>query len=215
LAELDGVFQWEARAVLRAQGPATLAALAAHWEEFSTNNGAWLLEWAANDDPALAADLIRKAVSAGPGQLAAAALIAASKLPKTPGDLSGFAVPFLSDGNELVRRAAVLCCCDLDFGAFFETESSILVKQACVAKLAKTRGMTAIPELLRHLRSADWRIRAAAADALLFLGPAAVRAAIELVPVAGEPVRTAVARMVASCAEEDLLEAYLRACGAR
>jgi hypothetical protein len=214
LAELDGLFQWEARAVLRAQGPATLAALAAHWEEFSTNNGAWLLEWAANDDPALATDLMRKALSAGPCQLAATALTAASKLPETPGDLSGFAVPFLSDGNELVRRAAVLCCCDLDFGAFFETESSILVKQACLAKLAKTRGVAAIPELLRHLRSADWRIRAAAADALLFLGPAAVRAAIELVPVAGEPVRTAVARMVASCADEDLLAAYLTACGA-
>ncbi|MBV8809683.1 MAG: hypothetical protein JO033_13505 [Acidobacteriaceae bacterium] len=214
LAELDGLFQWEARAALRAQGPATLAALAPHWEEFSTNNGAWLLEWAANDDPALAADLMRKALSTGPRQLAAAALTAASKLPETPGYLSGFAVPFLSDRNELVRRAAVLCCCDLDFGAFFETESSVLVKQACLAKLARIRGVAAIPELSGHLRSADWRIRAAAADALLFLGHAAVRAAIELVPVAGEPVRTAVARMVASCADEDLLEAYLRACGA-
>ena len=213
VAELEGLFQWEARGVLRAQGPATLAALAAHWEEFSTNTGAWLLEWAANDDPALGAHLMRKALSAGPRKLAAAALIAASKLPETPGDLSGFAVPFLSDGNELVRRAAVLCCCDLDFGAFFETESSILVKQACLAKLAKTRGVTSIPELLRHLRSTDWRIRAAAADALLFLGPAAVCAAIELVPVAGEPVRTAVARMVASCTDEDLLESYLRVCG--
>jgi hypothetical protein len=38
-----------------------------------------------------------------------------------------------------------------------------------------------------------------------------VRAAIELVPVAGEPVRASVARMVASCADEDLLEAYLGA----
>jgi len=213
-AELDGLFQSEARAVLRAQGPATLAALAVHWEQFSTNNRAWLLEWAANDDPALATDLIRKGLSTGRRQLAAAALTAASKLPEMPADLSGFAVPFLSDESELVRRAAVLCCCDLDFGAFFETESSIVVKQACLAKLAKTTGLAAIPELLGHLRSSDWRIRAAAADALLFLGPAAVRAAIELVPVDGEPVRTAVARMVASCAEEDLVEVYLRACGA-
>ncbi len=214
LTELDGLFQSEARAVLRAQGPATLAALAAHWEEFSTNNGAWLLDWAADDDPALATDLMRKALSSGPRQLAAAALTAACKLPETPADLSGFAVPFLSDGNELIRRAAVLCSSHLDFGAFFETESSVLVKQACVAKVAKTKGGAAIPELLGHLRSADWRIRAAAADALSFLGPAAVRAAIEQVPVAGEPVRAAVARMVASCADEDLLEAYLAACGA-
>jgi hypothetical protein len=214
LAELDGLFQSEARAVLCAQGPATLAGLAAHWEEFSTNSRAWLLEWAARSDAALATDLIRKALSAGPGQLAAAALTAASKLPESSADLSGFAVLFLSDANELVRRAAVLCCCDLDFGAFFDTESSVLVKQACLAKLGKTRGLAVIPELLGHLRSADWRIRAAAADALVFLGPAAVRAAIELVPLAGEPVRAAVARMVASCADEDVLEAYLRACGA-
>ena len=214
LAELEGLFQSEARAVLRAQGPATLPALTAHWEEFSSNNRAWLLEWAANDEPALATDLMRKALSAGPGQLAAAALSAANRLPGIPADLSGFAIPFLSDGDELVRRAAVLCCCDLDFGAFFETESSVLVKQACLAKLAKSRGLAAIPELLEHLHSADWRIRAAAAEALLFLGPAAVRAAIELVPFAGEPVRAAVARMVASCADEDLLEAYLTACRA-
>jgi len=213
LAELNGLFQSEARAVLRVQGSSTLGALAANWEEFSANSAAWLLEWAANDDPTLATYLIRKALSAGPGQLAATALIAASKLPETPPDLSGFAVPFLSDGSELVRRAAVLCCCDLDFRAFFETESSVLVKQACLAMLGKTRGLAAIPELLGLLRSADWRIRAAAADALWFLGPAAVRAAIDLVPVAGEPVRTAVARMVASCGDEDLLEHYLRACG--
>ena len=70
-----------ARAILRAQGPATLAAVAAHWEELSTNNGAWLLEWAANDDPALATDLMRRALSAGPRELATAALTAASKLP--------------------------------------------------------------------------------------------------------------------------------------
>ena len=215
LAELDGLFQSEARDVLRAQGLATLAALAAHWEELSTSNGAWLLEWAADDDPALATDLMRKALSAGSRELAGAALAAASKLPKTPADLSVFAVPFLSDGSELVRRAAVLCCCDLDFGAFFETESSVLVKQACLAKLAKTRGPAAIPELLGYLRNADWRIRAAAAEALVFLGSAAVRASIELVPLAGEPVRAAVARMVASCADEDLLEAYLRACAAQ
>ena len=214
LAELNGVFQSEARAVLRVQGCVTLALLAAHWGEFSTNNAAWLLEWAAIDDPTLAADLVRKALSAGPRPLAVAALIAASKLPDPPADLSAFAIAFLRDENELVRRAAVLCCLDLNFGAFFERESSVLVKQACLSKLAQTRGLEAVPELLVHLRGADWRIRAAAADALLFLGPAAVRAAIELVPIAGEPVRTAIARMVASCADEDLLEAYLSACGA-
>jgi HEAT repeat protein len=175
----------------------------------------WLLGWAADDDPPLAVDLIRKALSAGPGQLAAAALTAASKLSETVAGLSDLAIPFLSDGNELVRRAAILCCCDLDFGAFFETESSVVVKQACLAKLAETRGARATPELLRHLRDADWRIRAAAADALLFLGPAAVRTAIELVPLVGESVRTAVARMVASCNDEDLLEAYLKACEAQ
>ena len=177
-------------------------------------NDRWLLEWAAEINTGLVLDPIREVLTMRSEGLILAALEAAANLKKVPADLGVWIVPFLHHTDEVVRRAALWCCSDLDFGAFFETESSILVKQACLAKLTKTRGLAAIPALLEHLRSADWQIRAAAADALLFLGPAAVHAAIELVPVAGEPVRTAVARIVASCADEDLLETYLGACGA-
>lgn len=214
LSELAGPFQSEARNELRRQGASTLTALVDHWDRLSKSTKGWLLEWAAEINAGLVLDPIREVLTTRSEGLIRAALETAANLKEVPADLGVWIAPFLHHTDEVVRRAVVWCCSDLDFGAFFEAESSILVKQACLAKLAKTRGPAAIPALLGHLCSADWRIRAAAAAALLLLGPAAVRAAIELVPVAEEPVLTAVARMVASCSDEDLLEAYLRACEA-
>jgi HEAT repeat protein len=65
---------------------------------------------------------------------------------------------------------------------------------------------------LQQLASPDWRIRAAATQALLSLGPAGVRAALTLLPQASESVRIAIARMVAHSANEDLLDEFIRSC---
>jgi HEAT repeat protein len=63
---------------------------------------------------------------------------------------------------------------------------------------------------MQQLANPDWRIRAAAAEALLSLGEFGVRAAFELMPQASEPVRIGIARMVIHCADEDLLNEFIQ-----
>jgi len=65
---------------------------------------------------------------------------------------------------------------------------------------------------LQQLASPDWRIRAAAVEALLSIGEWGVRAAFTLLPEAGESVRIGIARMVIHWADEELLDEFIYRC---
>ena len=211
--ELAGPFQPEARQELRRQGPSTLATLVGYWERLGESSKKWLLEWAIEADADLVLQPIREVLTKRADGLLLAALEAAANVKDFPVALEGALAPLLEHRDELIRRAAISASrSGRDWGRLFENEPSTLVKQACIAKIMEQEGQEGIPFALQQLASPDWRIRAAAAEGLLSLGPAGVRAALTLLPEAGESVRIGIARMVAHSADEDLLNEFMQSC---
>jgi HEAT repeat protein len=145
--------------------------------------------------------------------LTLAALGAAAKLKNSPADVEALIIPFLRHNNEPIRRAAVMACRTAsDWRLFFDREPSVLVKQACIAKIIGQEGKEAVPFALQQLANPDWRIRAAAADGLISLGQPGIRAAFTLLPEASETVRIAIARMVIHSTDEALLDEFIQSC---
>ena len=70
----------------------------------------------------------------------------------------------------------------LKWRLFFENEPSVLVRQACIARIMDQEGREAVPFALQQLANPDWRIRAAAVEGLLSLGEWGIRAASTLLP---------------------------------
>ena len=213
LNELAGPFRLEARLELQRQGESTLATLVAHWDRLSESGRKWLLEWATETEPDLVLDGIREALTERSDELILSALEAAAKLKDYPADLGILTLPLLGHGDELIRRAAVMACRSaFDWRLFFESESSVLVRQACIARLMDQERREAIPFALQQLADSDWRIRATAADSLVSLGESGIRAAFALLPEACESVRIAIARMVIDSEDEDLVDEFFRYC---
>ncbi|MEP6537675.1 MAG: HEAT repeat domain-containing protein, partial [Bryobacteraceae bacterium] len=211
LNELAGPFQLEAQLELRRQGAPTLGALVAHWDGLSESPRKWLLAWAAETDPDLVLDPIREVLTNRPEALILAALEAAAKLKEHPPDLGIVIIPLLKHTDELIRRAAVLACRSaFNWRLLFENDPSVLVQQACIARIVDLEGQQAVSFALQQLADPDWRIRAAAADGLVTLGESAVRAAFRLLPEADESVRIAIARMVIHLEDEELATEFVR-----
>lgn len=170
LNELAGPFQSEAQLELRRQGASTLAALVDYWDRLSESAKSWLLQWAADTDPDLVLDGIRNVLTKRSDGLILVALEAAAKLKDFPDDLESLIVPLSEHNDELVRRAAVTACrSGLNWRLFFENEPSVLVRQACIARVIDQERREAVPFALQQLANPDWRIRAAAVDGLLSL----------------------------------------------
>jgi hypothetical protein len=217
LNELACPFQLEAQLELKRQGASTLAALVGHWDQLRESTRKWLLEWAAETDASVVLDPIREVLAKKSDGLLLPALEAAAALKNFPPDLDASIIPLLEHRDEQMRRAAVISCrSPLNWRPFFEKDPSTLVKQACLAKAIAQEGKDGLKDglsfALQQLASPDWRIRAAATQALLSLGPAGVRAALTLLPQASESVRIAIARMVAHSANEDLLDEFIHSC---
>jgi len=213
LNELAGPFQSEAQLELQRQGASTLADLVGYWDRLLETVKKWLLERAAETDPDLVRDQIREVLTKRSEGLILAALEVAAKLKDFPAGLEVPILPLLEHSDELVRRAAVIACRSaLDWRLFFENEPSVVVRQACVAKVVDQERQEAVPFALQQLANPDWRIRAAAVEGLISLGESGVRAALTLLPEADESVRIGIARMVVHWADEELLDEFMHGC---
>jgi hypothetical protein len=213
LNELAGPFQSEAQLELQRQGASTLATLVGYWDRLLETAKKWLLEWAAEIDADLVLDPIREVLTKRSEGLILAALEAAANLKDFPTDLEVLIIPLLNHTDEPVRRSAVVACRSAsNWRLFFENEPSVLVRQACIAKILDQEGREAVSFALERLANPDWRIRAAAAEGLLSLGKSGVRAAFTLLPEASEPVLIGIARMVIHLGDEDLLDEFVRYC---
>lgn len=212
LSELAGPFQSQAQLELRRQG-AALAALVEGWDRLRENARKWLLEWAVETNPDLVLSPVREVLGTRSEALLLPALEAAAKLKDIPDDLEVLITQLLDHDDELIRRAAVMACRSTsDWRQLFEKDPSVLVRQACLLKIVSQEGDSAVSFVLQQLANPDWRIRAAAVEAVLLLGKSGVRAAFALLPEAGKPARIGIARMVMHFEDQDLLDEFVQHC---
>ena len=213
LSELAGPFQSQAQLELRGQGAPALAALVEGWDRLQENSRKWLLEWAAETNPDLVLRPVREVLSTRAESLLLSALETAAKLKDFPNDLETLIVPLLDHEDELIRRAAMMACRSTsDWRQLFEKDPSVLVRQGCLRKIVNQEGDDAVSFALQQLANPDWRIRAAAVEAVLLLGKSGVRAAFALLPGAGEAARIGIARMVMHFEDQDLLDEFVQHC---
>ncbi len=93
-----------------------------------------------------------------------------------------------------------------DFRPFLDQETERHVRPAAVTQLGKQEGEDALPTLIQLLRSNDWRLRAAAADAIAGMGPRCAERMKPLVHDTDENVRIAAVRVLLNLAEDEWLK---------
>ena len=77
------------------------------------------------------------------------------------------------------------------------------VRAACAIRLAKEEGAAALPEILPLLSEDDWRVRSAAAAALIGVGGEVVPAVRPLLHAEDQRVRVAAARVLSTLAGDE------------
>ncbi len=171
---------------------------------------AWLLAWGATDFPDAVLAPLQAALGHPDADLAREALRLVSRLgPERAAALREAVVPFARASDPAVRLDA------LRAGATVQTWRVVArqdldprARVAAVRWMAREDGAQAAEALARCLaEDADWRVRAAAADALVALGEAALPVVEPLLHHDRTAVRAAAYRVLLALGREDWLEA--------
>lgn len=214
-AELNGDLADRAQALVGGQGDALLR-LWQNWESLSDPARVWLLECTA----AAHADTARAAVPALlDGSLSAEVACALLHCAMVVGvDLDAMrperVMELLEHRDSRVRAAAIeagLGDSQLVVTCMSDPAQEWHVRVACVRRWMRAHPEGALEPLLGLLADADWRIRAAAAEALVSLGDAAADRVLPMVTSGPEAQRMAAARVLATLRGEEWLERELAA----
>jgi hypothetical protein len=209
LAELAGPFRIEARNALRLQGQSSWLALARSWDNLRAQEQVWILHWGLDAFPEMVGALVPQSLASewDDVRLEGLRVLGALGETQTAASLRDLAGKFLNDPDAAVRAAAAHASPPgVDWRAFLEQEAEWQVRAAAVGQLAKQDGEDALPTLIQILRSNDWRLRAAAADAIAGMGPSGGERMKPLVHDTDENVRIAAVRVLLNLAEDEWLK---------
>ena len=209
LAELAGPFRTEARNALRLQGESSWLALALSWDSLRAQEQVWILHWGLDAFPHRVGALVPQSLASERDDVRLEGLRILGALGETQAvaSLRKLAAKFLSDPSAAVRAAAAhVSPPGVDWRAFLDQETEWHVRAAAVTQLAKQEGEDALPTLIQLLRSNDWRLRAAAADAIAGMGPRCAERMKPLVQDTDENVRIAAVRVLLNLAEDEWLK---------
>jgi hypothetical protein len=199
LGELQGLWADNAREYLSTSGREAYTSLAAHWWSLDDTTQRWLLRWGVTRNFPDRTVLIEQALQDQCDAVILEALqdIAAIRdagdVLKTPFEL------FLFHDSAAIRAAAIRAgACPGDWDALLEAETDPGVRGACMASLGRNLGSMAIPYLIDGLAHEDWMVVAAATEAIVTLGDAALAAVRPLVQHPSLQVRVAASRILCS-----------------
>jgi hypothetical protein len=211
-AELNGPFSPQARDALELQGQAAFLLLKGRAATLVPESRAWLLRWGAERWPDDATDLLVQALESGDDRLAATALECLARWEAPPACLRPTLSALASDRENPLRTAAVRAGGDgVDWRQAVATDPDPAFRLACLARLVTAQGPAAIPFLATLLAESDWTVRAAATEALIGAGPAAVEVVRPHIRDPDPAVRASTVRILSELGEDEWLEATLLA----
>jgi hypothetical protein len=215
LAELRGAFAQDARAALIAEGGAALRGLLTCWAALDDATLVWLIEWAVQTLPAVAAEEVTgRVVESGNDRLLRIALIRLAERHDVwirPSDR--LLADLLCHPDPQVRLAAISRTAT---PAALPTPVNLAdsdvdprVRAAATRRLAADFGPRTLPRLLDALGDEDWQVRSAAVEGLAGLS-CAVRSAVRpLVDDVRLPVRVAAVDVLLRLGEDAWLGEHL------
>lgn len=202
---LQGEFQAEARGFLMHQGKESFCALKEHWDDLDHATKAWLILWGASHFSEHTVDLIISALSGGDCALQQAAFEAILEYESI--DIFQAVLDTITlDGRDTSWIAAAIRAgvpvADGHYLIFSEIDLDVRI--ALIYSLAKKAGAT--EDLVRLLKHEDWRIRAAATDALVLRGDRSIEAVAALLNHENMALRTAASQVLIRLGRGDLTQ---------
>lgn len=177
LEELQGPNPRKARQILLAKKNDSLATLLANWEQLPAPIRLWAFQEAVKKDPVKHATQIRRVLcqeQEHDGKLLKAALEALRNLPRTDAD-AALITPFYRHPDPKLRAAAIrIELAGQDWAALLEEESVDRVRVEIILRLGQKRTPECLRLVAAQLEDGNWRIRAAAAAAMVLMAPDAI-----------------------------------------
>ena len=216
--ELRGGYAELARDAAEGLGDEAFATLAGDWHRLDPSGRVWLLDWAGRSHLPVGEDVVSSALAGlwdrdiGEPVVALAALqvLAAGSYPA----LAEMAAPYLDHPSPQLRRAAAEAGAPIrDFAGRLENEPDALVRVALLRRWGEWAaldevGEAAVPQIAEYLGDEDWRLRAAATEALSRCGPAGADAAAARIDDPRDEVRVAAAQVLIAAGRADWLEEH-------
>jgi len=209
LAELAGPFRTEACNALRIQGELTWLALARQWENLRSREQVWVLQWGMDEFPGMVSALVPQSLASQHAEVRLEGLRVLGALGEqhAAASIRELAAEFLNDRSAIVRAAAAHASPPgVDWRAFLDRETQWRVRAAAIPQFAKQEGANALPALIQFLGNDDWRLRAAAADAIAVLGARSAESMKPLVHDTNENVRIAAVRVLLNLGQDEWLK---------
>jgi hypothetical protein len=209
LAEFAGPFRTEARNALRMQGELTWLGLARFWGNLRAQEQVWVLQWGMEEFPGMVSALVPQSLASQHAEVSLEGLRVLGTLgeKQAAASIRKLAVEFLNDRSPIVRAAAAEASPPgVDWRAFLDQETHWRVRTAAIAQFAKQEGENAWPALIQFFGSNDWRLRAAAADAIAAMGARSAEPMKPLVHDTDENVRIAAVRVLLNLGEDEWLK---------
>lgn len=210
---LNGVLGDRARALVETHADAALR-LMGHWGRLSDRTRDWLLAWCARTEPVTARAAVAS-ILGGPlsPEVARAALRSARAVGLDPETIAPERIrEWIAHPDPGVRAAAV----EAGLGGPAHVAATLAspseardVRLAALHRCAAHPSEAPADALIALLSDPDWRIRAAAADALAMLGDPIVGRVKDVMLGASEAARAAAARVLVTLRGEEWLEQEL------
>lgn len=176
LEELQGPYPFKTRKILLAKEDGSFSVLLAHWGKLPAPARLWAFQEAVREDPTPHVPLIRKVLQEGEerDEILRAALEAVPYLGRNVTD-ERMISPFYQHDDPAIRAAAIHAGQSvLDWTSRLEREPSDKGRAAIASRIGRCGRPEDASLLSSLLEDPNWRVRAAATNALVALAPASL-----------------------------------------
>ena len=204
LAELQGPYPRRTRKILLAKEDGSFAALLSNWDKLPDQIRLWAFQETIKNDPEKSGALIWKILrETTSGELLPAALEAAIHLSRDEAD-EKMITAFTMHKDPVIRAAAIkVASSAIDWAHLLQNEPSDMVRVAIIERTGQNRHIENIELLASLLEDTNWRIRAAATNAMAALAPDSIPVLQRLLLNDNPAVRAAAVHALKWSGQED------------
>ncbi|KMY67434.1 hypothetical protein AAU61_11405 [Desulfocarbo indianensis] len=203
---LRGIHAEYARQLAQRQGGQAFRELKGRWPELDLASKTWLLTWGSREFALDTVELLAQALEQGPEDLALAALRCVPRYHLAAGLFSQAVEPWARHDDPRLKRAAIRAGAKgVDLIALAKAEPYEGLRLAAVERLGREGEASSVEVLAELLAAESWRVRSAAAQALIGLGEKGLGAARRVMEQGPPSAKAAAAQVLIGQGQEEWL----------